>query len=388
MVGSAHVDESEDPTIAGPEYRTSRAVVPRPAGPRSGSRCDRDRGRTRDVRPIQRRNTINVGPLPRREYQRVRDETERRARTSFVEGVNERLLVATSRRGSRRRGRHPAISARNSDGGTSDADATPRLTQDLVDVPRVPIRPLRPSRNPARRTPAPSGNGAFFNDTSDDSSNGMDMSATGLATAQSSAYSQTSLRRSRALPRPPVIFPVATADTESVTATAPTACTMGPAICDGLPGHSRYPIEHPEQCPTVPMTAGGHGMLTTVRKDQGLCPPDMPYVAGTGEARDLRGASLRGRTARIHPLANSASVRSESSSSSSTSTSTSTSTSSSGYDSGHTSETSLTSMHSSEGGRPTAGMRQAGASDSAVQVRIAALEDRVKCARSVASASV
>lgn len=374
VVGSARLDEPEDPTIAGPEYGTSRAIVPRPAGPRSGSRCDRDRGRTRDVRPIQRRNTINVGPLPRREYQKVRDETERRARTSFVEGVNERLLVVSSRHGSRRCGRHPAFSAHGSDGGTSDVDATPRLMQDLADVPRVPIRPLRPSRKPARRTPAPSANGAFPTGSSNGAMNIM--SAAESVSAQPSVIPQASTWRSRALPRPPVNFCAVTADTGSVTTTAPTTYAVEPGIYEGLPGHDRYKTEQLERCQIVdPTTAGGHGMSTASRNGHSLYPSDMQYVAGTGEGRDR----LRGRTPRVHTLAGGTS-RSESSSS------TSTSTSSSGYDSGHTSETSLTSMHSSESGRPTAGMGQAGASDSAVQVRITELEDRVKCARSVAGA--
>lgn len=372
VVGSAPLNESEDPTIAGPEYATSRAVVPRPAGPRSGSRCDRDRGRTRDVRPIQRRNTMNAGPLPRREYQKVRDEAERRTRTSFVEGVNERLLVVAPRHGSRRRGRHPAVSARGSDSGTSDVDATPRLTQDLVGVARVPIRPLRPSRNPARRTPAPDGNGASCTGSA---SMGMDTSSVEPTSAQSS-FSQASTRRSRALPRPPMDL----ADIGSVTTTALTYVVQ-PAIYEGLPGRDRYPTEQLEQCQIVD-TSCDRGIASTASwHSQGGYPPDMQYVTGTGKEWDTGDASLRGRTARIHTLAG-GNPRSKSSSS------TSTSTSSSGYDSGHTSETSLTSMHSSESGRPIAGMRKAGASDSVMHVRIAELEDRVKCARSVGSAPV
>ncbi|KAH9937212.1 uncharacterized protein B0H18DRAFT_969591 [Fomitopsis serialis] len=342
VVGSARLDEElEDPTIAGPEYGTSRATVSRPMGPRSGSRSDR-------------RNTINVGALPPREYRNVRDETERRARDSFVDDVNERLLAAaTSLHATpRRRARHPVGFAYSSDEAMLDMDATPRLSQDQ-------IRPLRPSRHLGRRTPAPSVCASV----------GMGTTAAEPTPTACSALSQSSVRRSRALP------PLA-------------AQAVGPANHEGLPVDEQYPIARFQQAISVTgATGGGNYVTTTPHIDLGCHPPHTHAVIHKDIPRELDGASFRGRTAHIHPPVGNA-ARSESSSSASTSSS---ATSSSGYDSGHSYETSVTSVHSADGrGRPTAGMQMAGASESAVPVqgRIAEFEDRVRCVRPVASAFV
>ncbi|KZT75099.1 hypothetical protein DAEQUDRAFT_720313 [Daedalea quercina L-15889] len=368
VVGSAGVHEPDDSIIAGPEYGTSRASVPRPLGPRDDSRCDGDRGRTREVRPIQRRNTINMGTLPRREYRNVRDETERMARKSFVAGVNERLLEAAAQEGTFRHGSYPGELVYSSHSATNDTDATPRLAQDQSDVPRVPIRPLRPSRNPARRTPAPSGNGAF--PTGGSESTSVVIGTTADATsAPDSAFSQPSVRRSRALPRPPVNMPAANADRAVVP--APTALVVGQTIYDGLPNQDRFPGGRSED--TILVSAGDYYVPITAQDTPGCYPPDPQATVRIDVPRETVGASLRGRTMAAHAHRLGSAARSESSSSTST-------TSGSGYESGQSSDTSMTSLQASDGGRPTAGMRMAGASESAVQGRIAEFEDRVKYA--------
>ncbi|TFY63133.1 hypothetical protein EVJ58_g3424 [Rhodofomes roseus] len=338
VVGSAPLEYTEDPTIAGPEYGSSRAIVPRPMGPRSGSRAGRDRGRARDVRPIQRRNTINVGALPPREYRNVRDETERRARESFVEGVNERLLAATSLRGLRRRDRHdPADSVHSSDGAITDMDATPRLVQDRSDIPQVSVRPLRPSRNPARRTPAPSGNGTFPTGSQDCAAVGMG-TAVDATSVSGSAFSQHSVRRSRALPRRPVNISTASVESGHMASTAPIAPPVGPPIYDGPSTVETFPIARSQQAVSV---TGGGGYVPTPSDSGVHChPPDMQSVFHVDTvSQEHDGTGLRGRT--VHAFVGNAS-RSESSSSASTS--------SSGYDSGYSYETSMTSVHSVDDG--------------------------------------